>query len=246
MMLRHPIPRRRAFAFTLLEVMIAMAILTVVVGAIYGTWRAIMGATRVSRVVATEVQQERMALRWLSQSMTYVMWYQANNDLYYIITPNDQDNVLSFVTRLPENFPRSGRFDRVPVRRVEFTLQPGKDGGNDLVLRQRLLTSEDYDQDELEHPFVMMSHVREMETEYYDLQTQDWVTEWPSSNQIPVRLRVTLKLDDKNDKFGQGREVYAEGVPASVGVQSVWQGRAPGQQGQNNQPGIQPPTPRRQ
>jgi hypothetical protein len=88
-----------------------------------------------------------------------------------------------------------------------------------------------------------MSAVREMEMEYYDLQKQEWVTEWPSSNQIPVRLRVTLKLDDKSNKFGQGREVYAEGVPASVGVQSAWQGRAGGQPG-TPPPGIQPPPPR--
>jgi len=235
--------QRRARAFTLLEVMIALAILTVVVGAIYGTWRSIMGAMRVSRVVATEVQQERMALRWISQSMTYVMWHQANSRLYYITTPNDEANTLSFVTRLPDSFPRSGRFNRVPVRRVEFSLQPGKDGGNDLVLRQHLLTADGFDQDEMEYPFVLMSAVREMEVEYYDLQKQEWVTEWPSSNQIPVRLRVTLKLDDKSNKFGQGRGVFAEGVPASVGVQSAWQGRAPGQQG-NPPPGLQPPPPR--
>jgi general secretion pathway protein J len=241
---RPEIRGRRVRAFTLLEMMIAIAILSVVVGAIYGTWHAIMGATRVARIVATQVQQERMALRWIDQSLTCAIRHEANLTNYFFITPNEERNTLSFVSRLPESFPRSGRFDYAPIRRVEFSLQRGDEGGNDLVLRQRLLLTDEFDVDEQEHPLVLMHHVREMTMEYWDLQQQEWTDEWTSSNQIPAKLRVTLSLENTRNSYEPNRELVQEIVPESVGVPAVLQARggapgaAPGLPGGPGAPGV--------
>ena len=233
---------RAGQAFTLIEVMIAIAILTVVVGAIYGTWHAIIGATRVSRIVATQVQQERMALRWIDQALTCAIRHEASLTNYYFLTPNEERNTLSFVARLPESFPRSGRFGYAPVRRLEFTLQRGDESGNDLVLRQRLLMVDEFDIDEQEHPLVLMHHVKEMTTEYWDMQRQEWTEKWVSSNQIPAKLKVTLLLNNPQNSFGANRELVQEVVPESVGVPAVLQG-AGGAPGAPGGPGVAPGLP---
>jgi type II secretion system protein J len=242
-------------AFTLLEVMIAMAILTVVVAAIYGTLHAIMGAMRVSQIVATQVQQERMALRWIDQALTCAIRHEASLTNYYFLTPNEERNTLSFVARLPESFPRSGRFGYAPVRRLEFTLQRAEEGGNDLVLRQRLLMVDEFDVDEREHPLVLMHHVKEMTTEYWDMQQQEWTDDWTSSNQIPAKLKVTLSLENTKNSYEPNRELVQEVVPESVGVPAILQGQgfaaggapagAPGLPGQPGAPGLAPPPTRR-
>jgi len=224
--------------FTLVEMMLAIAILSIVIAAIYGTWRAIIGATRAGQTAALEVQRQRIALQWLQQSLTYTEMFAANADYYGFVAENGSDARLSFVSRLPRDFARSGRvaFRDLPVRRVEFALEPGEDGGNDLVLRQAPVLSE-FDLDEQEHPLVLMHHVKRMEMEFWDLRKQDWIDEWDQTNQVPKLVRIVLTKQDPRRSFDRGEEHVLVVAPASAAVQAAWQGRGPAQ------PPGRPPAP---
>jgi len=229
---------RRA-AFTLVEVMLAIAIFSIVLAAIYGTWRAIIGATRSGQIAAEEVQRKRVALRCLEQAVTYTEMFAANADYYAFVAENGSAATLSFVARLPKDFPRSGRFGDLAVRRVMFALEPAPEGGNNLVMRQAPVLSE-FDLDEQEHPLVLMHHVRKMEMEFFDLQAQDWVDQWDQTNQVPKLIRIEITTDDLRDSFDGSEQIVQVIAPASAAVQAVMQGGAPGQQpGQAR--GIRPP-----
>ena len=52
-----------ARAFTLIEIMIAIAVFTMVIAAIYATWAVIMKSSQVSRDVAAQAQRQRITLR---------------------------------------------------------------------------------------------------------------------------------------------------------------------------------------
>ena len=56
-------PARPRHAFTLVEVLLAIGILTLVISGIYATWTAILRATKAGQTVALEVQRSRVALR---------------------------------------------------------------------------------------------------------------------------------------------------------------------------------------
>src|ERR1043165_2981824 len=136
--------RTRSFnrrAFTLVEVMISIAILGMVIAAIYATWRAILGATKASQTAAAEVQRSRVAMRCLEESLTFATMYAANvgNGYYSFESRSGDDTPLEFTASLPEDFPRSGRFGNFPMRRLQFSLRHGQDGGRELIMRQRLI-----------------------------------------------------------------------------------------------------------
>lgn len=240
----QPATRR---AFTLVEVMLAIAILAMVTAAIYATWRAILGATKASQITAAEVQRSRVAMRALEESLTYAQMYVGNARYYWFNGENGSDAFLSFAACLPGNFPRSGRFGGFPLRRVEFSLQRSSEGGNDLVLRQSLVMR-DFDEDERQFPLVLMKHVRKFEMEFWDERKGDWAEEWLATNQIPRLIRVSVITENPNRPYDRGEEYSRLISPAAVAVQTVWQGggapgQPPGAPGAPGAPGGMPPIP---
>ena len=49
-------------AFTLIEIMVALAIFLMVIGVIYATWALVMKATQVGQSAAAQAQRQRVAL----------------------------------------------------------------------------------------------------------------------------------------------------------------------------------------
>jgi type II secretion system protein J len=241
---------RSARAFTLVEILIAMGILSLILAAIYSSWTAILRASKVGRDAAAAVQRARMAGRIIDEALGSAMLFSANPSYYAFIAENGDRASLSFVARLSSSFPRQGRFEGLDVRRLTFALEPGRDGSRNLVLRQRPLVME-MDEDERQYPLVLATHVKELKSEFWDPRLDDWIDEWKQTNSLPTLVKVTLKLGDNNFST-QAREQITRivSLPA-IAVAPMWQvprvGPIPGQPGgpggQPGQPGGQPGTP---
>ena len=182
-------PRFRAF--TLMEIMIAIAMLALVLAAIYSTWTTILKASKVGLEAAAQVQRERIATRTIEQALSATRSFAADYRHYAFMADNGENATLSFVARLPQSFPRSGRFGDFSVRRVTFSLENAPESGRQLVLRQTPILM-DLDDDEQQHPVVLARDVKEFKFEFLDLQKQDWVDDWFQSNQLPKLVRFRL------------------------------------------------------
>lgn len=232
--------RRSCSAFTLVEILIAIGIFAMVLAAIFSSWTAILRASKTGQDVAASVQRSRIALRMLEDSLGSAQSFGANLPLYAFVAQNGEDGALSFVARLSDYFPRSGKFGDFDVRRLYFTVEPASDGTRQLVLRQSPILM-DPDQDEKNHPIVLVKNIKGFEMEFWDTQKNDWVDTWDDAktNQLPKLVTVTLKVgDNKQDR--QGREVITRIISLpSVTVQPIWQApRIQGQPGQPGQPGV--------
>ncbi len=191
--------RRRAF--TLLEIMIAMAIFGIVMAAIYSTWILILRATKTGQEAAAQVQRERIAVRTLEDSLTCVQSFQASMQYYYFIVENGDHPVLSFTARVPETFPRNGRFGDFTLRRLIFTVEPGPDAigsEKDLVLRQNPILM-NMDVDEQHYPLVLARNVKDFVVECWDTNAMKWADEWINTNSIPSMVRISLLLGSNAD-----------------------------------------------
>jgi len=187
-------------AFTLLEVMLAIVIFSGVLAAIYSTWTSILRSSQVAQTAAAEIQRSRMAVRALEEALlgAQIPPPQATptsrlNASYYsfFASGGAEEPFLSFVARLPDSYPRSGRFGDARIRRVTFNLERDWTGGNQLVLRQTPLLFEP-DQDEEENPLVLARNVQQFSLEFWDLQTKEWQTEWTATNRVPPLVRFGL------------------------------------------------------
>lgn len=235
-----PLPRRGS-GFTLVEILIAMGIFSLVLAAIYSSWTAILRGRKVGLEAAAAVQRARIAGRTIEECLGSVQSFVANQPYYAFLCENGSEPTLSFVTRLSPSFPRSGKFGDLTVRRVTFSVEQGKDGTRDLVLRQNPLTME-IDTDEKNYPLILAKNVKQFKTEFWDSRLQDWVDEWKQTNQLPVMVKVTLKMT-ADQYSSQVREQITRIVSLpSVAVLPAWQiPRVQGlQPNQQLNPGQQP------
>jgi type II secretion system protein J len=231
-------PSRRGF--TLVEILIAIGIFSMVLAAIYSTWTAILRASKVGLEAAAAVQRARIAGRTIEETLGSVQSFALNQNYYAFVCENGSEPTLSFVTRLSPSFPRSGKFAGLDVRRVTFSVEQGRDGGRQLVLRQTPLLME-MDKDEKNYPLILAKNVKEFKTEVWDTRLQDWMDEWKLTNQIPPLVRVTLKLAD-NQYSSQVRQQVTRVVSLpSVTVQAGWQVPSAQPGGNPAVPGSQPP-----
>ena len=220
---RQPSPSSRNRGFTLVEILIAIGILSLVLAAIFSSWTAILRASKVGLDAAASVQRSRIVVRVLEDSLTSARCFVQNQQLYGFVAENGDDATLSFVARLSKSFPRSGKFGDLDVRRLTFSVEPSSDGGRQLVLRQSPLVMTDFDVDEKNHPLVLAKNVKEFQMGFWDERQQDWVDEWTQTNQLPRLVIVTLKLaDNANAAKAQEEITRIVSIPAKA-VAPIWQ-----------------------
>ena len=110
------------------------------------------------------------------------------------------------------------------MRRVTFSLEPGSDSQNQLVLRQNPILM-DPDKNEIEHPVVLARGVKEFDLEFWDQTTGDWTEEWTQTNQMPLMIEVSLVFAGVNSVGKQSPPITVSrtiSVP-SVMVSGSWQ-----------------------
>jgi type II secretion system protein J len=229
--------RRRAF--TLIEIMVAIALFALLAAAVYSTWILILKSARVGQEAAAQVQRRRVAIQTIEDALTCVQSFQASIQYYSFIVQNGDQPVLSFVARVPDVFPRNGRFDS-NLRRLTFTVEPDADsGGKDLVLRQNEILM-DMDPEEQANPLVLARNVKNFVVECWDTNALDWTQEWDNTNLIPPLVRVTLALGDNNNSSDNGatlditREIAAPSITVPSVVQTPRVGGGGGGGGGNN------------
>jgi prepilin-type N-terminal cleavage/methylation domain-containing protein len=188
-----PAPSVRRFeAFTLLEVMIAIAIFAVVVTAMYSSWTAILRGSKVGLDVAAEAQRTRIALRALEESLAAAQFFPENMRYYSFETDTTADfAILSFVSKLSSSFPGSGLFHGQTVRRVTFAVGPGEDRSSQLLLHQNGLL-EPPEAAEEPYTIVLAHNVTLFQLEFLDPQTFEWLPEWTLTNQLPRLVKCSL------------------------------------------------------
>ena len=236
-------------AFTLIEVIIAIGILTLVMTAIYASWAAVLRGSKVGNAAAAEVQRMRIARQALEQSLASAVLYASNPRYYSFIadTTDEKFALLSFVAHLPQDFPGSGMFPNQPLRRVTFAVQPGTNNGPPmLVLRQTSILTPTNSPIEESYTLTLSRHLAVFGMEFWSTNLNDWDVEWLQTNQVPKMVRVTLGFGG-DGKAGSAPAILVSSVisPGGQGVPREVQSPLPpgggGVQPGGGQPGLKPP-----
>jgi len=232
-------------AFTLIEIMIAIGIFSMVLAAIYSTWTAILRSSAVGRQAAASIQRARITVRILEDSLTSAQMFLGNrrSNYYAFEAENGDEPRLSFVARLSKSFPRGGKFGDLDVRRLTYSLESGPDNSRQLVLRQYPILMGDEFSDERDHPLVLAKNVKSFEFQFWDSRLNDWTDEWKPVNQIPRLIMVTLTLLDGPTSTSARESVTRIVNIPSMPVQPGWQASVLPGAGQPGSPPGAPPNP---
>jgi type II secretion system protein J len=227
----------REGGFTLIEIMMAMAVFGLVLTAIYATWTLILKSSKLGMAAAAQVQRERISVRMIEDALVSTRSFAADLQHYSFVAENGDEATLSFVARLSKSFPRSGKFGDFDVRRLTFSVESKFGSERELVLRQNPILM-DVDVDEKEHPLVLAKGVNKLLFEFWDVRLNDWVDEWKQTNQLPKLVKVTVEFAEPNQRgsYSQRKEKVTRivALPA-ITVPPNWQ--MPGA------PGMPPPRP---
>jgi len=182
-------------AFTIIEIMLAIMIFAMVLTAIYSSWIAILRGTKAGEKAAAEVQRSRIAISAMEDAFNCAVMYVENNKWYYFVADSGGDMAgVSMVSRLPASFPGVGRYGDQIVRRVSFYTQPGKEGGQELVMSQVPMLLDTNSSSTGPYSLVLARDVSLFSLEFWDMRQNDWVSEWNNTNQLPRMVRITLGL----------------------------------------------------
>ena len=156
-----------------------------------------MRSSKVGLTAAAEAQRTRLALRAIEEALTSAQLFVSNIRYYSFFADTSGDfAALSFVARLPASFPGSGMFGDQTVRRVTFSVEPGANGRNQLLLRQTPLL-EAAEANVKPYTIVLAPTVNLFSLEFLDTNRFEWVTEWPYTNRMPKMARVAVSFGEK-------------------------------------------------
>ncbi|HUD83024.1 MAG TPA: prepilin-type N-terminal cleavage/methylation domain-containing protein [Candidatus Saccharimonadales bacterium] len=198
--------------FTLIEVILAMTIFSLIMISVIACWRAVMSGKITAETAAAAAQRARIGIRSVEVALSCAEISTANIQFYAFL--NDTSGKfasLSVAARLPEAFPGSGLFGDNVMRRVSFDVEPGADGQNNLVMNQWPLL-EALDQVNTPYPITLARDVNIFMLEFWSPQDDDWVVSFDPTNQFPPLIRVTL---------GVGHSAEHPDVPYDVIVRTV-------------------------
>jgi type II secretory pathway pseudopilin PulG len=240
--------RRGPLAFTLLEVMVSLTLLTMIVATIYSVWILILKSDAMAQKVAARAQRQRIAIRTVESALICSESFQASLKYYSFVLDNSADqSTLSLTARVPDLFPRNSKFGDANLRRLTFSVEDsgGDVPGKNLVLRQNPILAP-LDDTEKQFPLVLAENVKTFAIDCWDTNKADWVQEWDNTNIIPPLVRIRLQMDEgphsSAPAFTISRLVAMPSGIMPAGIQQPFGGGAPQLGGGPNlAPPVAPP-----
>ena len=196
-------------AFTLVEVLIAMAIFMMVMTAVYSTWIAIVRGSKAGLQAAAKAQRARIAVRCLQEALTTAVNYDYREELaarYSFEADSSGDfSQITFAAKLPSSFPGVSRYGGNTTRRVRFRVERNEAQKDQLVVEQFPLLLPSSKEDFSPFKLVLSSEITGFVAEFYDPEAREgrnWSTEWSKTktNTLPSLVRIRIEQSSSTRK----------------------------------------------
>ena len=187
---------RNSNGFTLLELLVAMALLVILTGALYSTYFSLMNG-RAAAMVGMESRRElRTTLDMLRREITSTYFNrlnQASKKQYFAVEDRDffgkPASILSFTAIAP---PASGTAPESDL--VELKYQPIEKDNKIVLTRQ----AKDFYLDLKPYTYPQMDEVEGFLVECFDggKWVRSWDTKVSGTNRLPDQVRITLRVKE--------------------------------------------------
>lgn len=206
-------------AFTLIEIMVAIALFALVMVSIYSSWMSIVRGTKIGLETAASAQRARIALHTVEDALLTAQIYAENNRYYNIIVDSKGDySAIQLTSHLPGTFLGGGYFGDQTVRQVAFFVEKGDGNENNLVMTQVPLL----DANEQENPYkiILARDVTHFELEFlrHPPNDKEFTHDFMYTNEIPKLVRITLGIGHMNRDSSLPNEVVMRlvNIPSDI------------------------------
>jgi len=202
--------RRRAF--TLVEIMVAIALFMMIMGSVMACWKSILSSSRVGEAAAAAAQRARTSMRAVEDSLDNLEIVNTPQVIRYYAfiadTSEPQFASVSFAARLPASFLGSDYFGDAVLRRVTFDVEKDANNQNqlNLVMTQYPLLAIPTD-DFPPKSIILARDVTAFVLEFWSPKDDDWMTDFLKTNEVPPMIRITL---------GTGHSAHDARMPVEI------------------------------
>ena len=186
-----PASTRNCRAFTLIEVMVSIGVFMLIMASVIGCWKCVLNGKEIAEKAAAAAQRARIGIKTVEEALTGAEMSTSSPQFYsFLSDTSGKFATVSLAARLPAEFPGSGLFGDLVMRRVTFDVE-NVDGVNNLVMNQSPLLEALNDQN-TPYPITLARDVSIFKLEFWSPQDNDWVVSFDATNQFPPMIRVTL------------------------------------------------------
>ncbi|HBA84827.1 MAG TPA: hypothetical protein DCZ95_12100 [Verrucomicrobia bacterium] len=201
---RKKTPSSRS-GFTMLELLIALAIMSAAFAIIWSTFSATVRAWTRGSELLDNLHHGDFVMEQMVSALRSAAFFSTAPDKYGFHlkdrgTGRDAADVVSWVTSgtafLPPDSPLANGLHRITV-----TIEDNRDGKPSVcVMAYPHLADIDEGSVETEKWFIS-SEVKGLECQVYNKEDEDWDDEWEDTNSIPRLVQITLYMDPL-EKYG--------------------------------------------
>ena len=177
----------RSRAFSLVEIMVALAVFMLMMGSVFACWKAVVKGTETGESAAAMAQRARVTMRAVEDSLNNLEISRSNIKYYPFIADTKTDPqfaCLSFTARLPASFLDSDYFGDAVMRRVVFHVEKDNADKLNLVMTQfpvLAITSEQYPPKSI----VLARDVSAFVLEFWSPKEDDWLADFLPTDSVP-------------------------------------------------------------
>ncbi len=201
MQLRRTSTARRGF--TLVEVLLAVTILSLVVTAVYSTWSAALLAWRRGTDASEVFQRQRIVMDTLTELAQSAVYFGASPTLYAVTGSSKPGwgDTVSFVTASDVLLPPSEAI-AAGMRRVTISMEQDDYGRKYLAIVNAPAVSGE----ETNITTALQAHVLSMDVSgfyvrYLDPRDNTWYDKWEEAGLIPLGMEFTIVFGQQDDRL---------------------------------------------
>jgi general secretion pathway protein J len=188
--------------FTLVEVLAAVAILTLVLVGVYGLWSGSLRAWRRGGEATEVFQRQRVVMESLAELAQSAVYFASSPNLYAVIgakNPGLGDSV-SFVTASDAFLPPSEAND-AGMRRVIISLEQDEYRRTYLAIVNQPALGVSTDSKRELQAHVLSMDVSGFFVRYLDPRDGGWYDKWEDANVLPAAMEFTVVFGQSGDKI---------------------------------------------